>query len=72
MHSLWSAAVQYTNYSTGGALELPTQSGTLCNNSFRDAIWLNMATKSKNFMVFQTPLGNVQVGFTHKIIRQVG
>ena len=29
MHSLWSAAVQYTNYGTGGAFELPTQSGTL-------------------------------------------
>ena len=28
MHSLWSAAVQYTNYGTGGAFELPTQSGT--------------------------------------------
>ena len=29
MHSLRSAAVQYTNYGTGGAFELPTQSGTL-------------------------------------------
>ena len=29
MHSLQSAAVQYTNYGTGGAFELPTQSGTL-------------------------------------------
>ena len=28
MHLLWSAAVQYTNYGTGGAFELPTQSGT--------------------------------------------
>ena len=28
MHSLRSAAVQYTNYGTGGAFELPTQSGT--------------------------------------------
>ena len=28
MHSLQSAAVQYTNYGTGGAFELPTQSGT--------------------------------------------
>ena len=28
MHSLWSAAVQYTNYGTGGAFELPTRSGT--------------------------------------------
>ena len=27
MHSLWSAAVQYTNYGTGGAFELPMQSG---------------------------------------------
>ena len=26
MHSLRSAAVQYTNYGTGGAFELPTQS----------------------------------------------
>ena len=31
MHSLRSAAVQYTNYGTGGAFELPTQSGTLPN-----------------------------------------
>ena len=29
MHSLRSAVVQYTNYGTGGAFELPTQSGTL-------------------------------------------
>ena len=29
MNSLRSAAVQYTNYGTGGAFELPTQSGTL-------------------------------------------
>ena len=29
MHSLRSAAMQYTNYGTGGAFELPTQSGTL-------------------------------------------
>ena len=28
MYSLRPAAVQYTNYSTGGAFELPTQSGT--------------------------------------------
>ena len=28
MHSLRSAAVQYTNYGIGGAFELPTQSGT--------------------------------------------
>ena len=28
MHSLRSAAVQYTNYGTGGAFGLPTQSGT--------------------------------------------
>ena len=28
MHSLWSAASQYTNYGTGGAFELPKQSGT--------------------------------------------
>ena len=28
MHSLRSAAVQYTNYGTGGAFELPTQSDT--------------------------------------------
>ena len=28
MHSLRSAAVQFTNYGTGGAFELPTQSGT--------------------------------------------
>ena len=28
MHSLGSAAVQYTNYGAGGAFELPTQSGT--------------------------------------------
>ena len=28
MHSLRSAAVQYTNYGTGGAFKLPTQSGT--------------------------------------------
>ena len=28
MHSLRSAAVQYTNYGTGGAFELPTQNGT--------------------------------------------
>ena len=28
MHSLRSAAVQYTHYGTGGAFELPTQSGT--------------------------------------------
>ena len=28
MHSLRSAAMQYTNYGTGGAFELPTQSGT--------------------------------------------
>ena len=28
MHLLRSAAVQYTNYGTGGAFELPTQSGT--------------------------------------------
>ena len=33
MHSLRSAAVQYTNYGTGGAFELPTQSGTLIVNS---------------------------------------
>ena len=31
MHSLQSAAVQYTNYGTGGAFELPTQSGTYSN-----------------------------------------
>ena len=31
MQSLRSAAVQYTNYGTGGAFELPTQSGT-CNS----------------------------------------
>ena len=31
MHSLRSAAVQYTNYGTGGAFELPTQSGTYLN-----------------------------------------
>ena len=29
MHSLQSAAVQYINYGTGSAFELPTQSGTL-------------------------------------------
>ena len=28
MHSLRSAAVQYTNYGTGGAFEVPMQSGT--------------------------------------------
>ena len=28
MHLLQSAAVQYTNYGTGGAFELPKQSGT--------------------------------------------
>ena len=33
MHSLRSAAVQYTNYGTGGAFELPTQSGTYLVNS---------------------------------------
>ena len=31
MHSLRSAAVQYTNYGMGGAFELPTQGGTLQN-----------------------------------------
>ena len=31
MHSLWSAAVPYTNYGTGGAFELPTQNGTYLN-----------------------------------------
>ena len=33
MYSLRSAAVQYTNYGTGGAFELPTQSGTLLHIS---------------------------------------
>ena len=33
MHSLRSAAVQYTNYGTGGAFELHTQSGTYSNNA---------------------------------------
>ena len=36
MHSLRSAAVQYTNYGTGGAFELPTQSGTF--NSYTTAV----------------------------------
>ena len=31
MHSLWSAAVPYSNYGTGRAFELPTQSGTYLN-----------------------------------------
>ena len=39
MHSLRSAAVQYTNYGTGGAFELPTQSGTftytLCGQPYK-------------------------------------
>ena len=36
MHSLRSAAVQYTNYGTGGAFELPTQSGTLLYNALKE------------------------------------
>ena len=36
MHSLRSAAVQYTNYGTGGAFELPTQSGT---SSYKLPVW---------------------------------
>ena len=32
MHLLQSAAMRYTNYGTGGAFELPTQSGTLLPN----------------------------------------
>ena len=37
MHSLRSAVVQYTNYGTGGAFELPTQSGT----SFYIVLWID-------------------------------
>ena len=38
MHLLRSAAVQYTNYGSGGAFELPTQSGTLPNMTSHFAI----------------------------------
>ena len=42
MHSLWSAAVQYINYGTGGAFELPTQSGTLCDETYRYIAYCNI------------------------------
>ena len=53
MHSLRSAAVQYTNYGTGGAFELPTQSGTYiyiyiskyqCINEYQYRIAFNPAS----------------------------
>ena len=46
MHSLRSAAVQYTNYGTGGAFELPTQNGTLCIISLHVCIDIDECTSS--------------------------
>ena len=45
MHSLRSAIiVQYTNYGTGGAFELPTQSGTFRHMLYY--IFVNVQTQS--------------------------
>ena len=55
MHSLRSAAVQYTNYGTGGAFELPTQSGTHVyehHRAFRHLVhvWNNQLFLVTNFV----------------------
>ena len=50
MHSLRSAAVQYINYGTGGAFELPTQSGTYI---YILRIMKNFAFPAKNFTLTQ-------------------
>ena len=45
MHSLRSAAVQYTNYGTGGAFELPTQSGSYIIKELTDVDRLDSRDK---------------------------
>ena len=59
MHSLRSAAVQYTNYGTGGAFELPSQSGTYIHNYQNFIPMCSNSTYSNSYISRPQELSNL-------------